>query len=97
MLSWLVGKDQHHALEPAVRTELDFSVKGSSCLDPVLMGAASGGEVFSSWLHLETVSLGRDFSTHLGRIWLLSGEHVILGESRSSEASKEVFRFKNRS
>lgn len=83
MLSWLVGKDQHHALEPAVRTELDFSVRGSSCLDPVLTGAASGGEVFSSWLHLETVSLGRDFSTLLGRICLLSGEHAILEADRN--------------
>ena len=26
-----------------MRTELDFRVRGSSCLDPVLMGAASGG------------------------------------------------------
>ena len=42
-----------------------------------------GGGVVSSWLHLETVSLGRDFSTLLGRIWLLSGEHAILEANRN--------------
>lgn len=66
-----------------MRTELDFRVRGSSCLDPVHMGAALGGGVFSSWLHLETVSLGRDFSTLLGRVWLLSGEHAILEADRN--------------
>ena len=66
-----------------MRTELDFRVRGSSCLDPVHMGAALGGGVFSSWLHLETVSLGRDFSTLLGRVWLLSGEHTILEADRN--------------
>lgn len=53
---WLVGKDQHHALEPAVRTELDFSVRGQlfgscphgCCIGGrgVLIMAASGNCVF---------------------------------------------------